>query len=248
MLLGCVPATASEVERYTGRRPGYADSVWRLEVGGRFLSSGGVVYPSGVPYPEELHSQTAIVCNEVWLYASGDGDVVGVYWWPGAIRRPIASVPRSDFEPEDIVDPRDAPERLSFPLSVPVGTQWEPALVACISRDEALVLCTTGAVPDPVNEMVLFEQGGVSLRMRNGSQQENISAFLVSHSPPFRRLNVAGRGGVGRDLGRSLGPQTWPWPAELRWWEDGITYELKGFEPLATLQTVGDGLRILSAT
>src|SRR5918992_2016376 len=100
MLMSVVPATPGDIERHTGRRPFDTTDLWRLEVGGRFVASGGTVYPSGVPFPEDLHSQTAVIANEVWLYAEGDGTILGAYWWPDALRRPIASVPRDDYPPE----------------------------------------------------------------------------------------------------------------------------------------------------
>src|SRR5687767_13001764 len=108
IVLATRPRLPSDVELHTGRRPLGLAPLWRVEVGGRFLRSGGLVYPGGVPFPEELHSRTAVIANEVWLYVDDDGDVLGVYWWPDAVRRPIASVPREDFPTEDVVAPADA--------------------------------------------------------------------------------------------------------------------------------------------
>src|SRR5687768_9362043 len=108
MLMSVVPATPGEVERHTGRRRSYGIDLWRLEVGGRFVASSGQVYPSGVPFPEELHSQTAVIAQEVWLYADAEGMVLGAYWWPDALRRPIASKPTPDHPDEITVHPADA--------------------------------------------------------------------------------------------------------------------------------------------
>lgn len=236
LVLAARPSTPAEVERRTGRRP--VGAVWRLEVGGRFLRSGGIVYPGGVPFPEELHSRTAVIANEVWLYVDEDGHVLGVYWWPDAVRRPVASVPREDFAPELVVHPSDAGSRLSF-LRLPDAPPWEPVAAVCISDREAVVFLTRGEVPDPLNEMVVYEHGGLSLRASCEDEPgRRVDDFAGSHSPPYRRLRAPGAYAVGRDPGRALGPQTWPWPGELRWWEDGVAYELKGFVPIQTLQEV----------
>ena len=241
MLLSIVPAERTEVERHTGRRT-YDDSpVWRLEVSGRFLASGGVVYPGGVPFPEELHSQTAVIANEVWLYVDEDGDVVGTYWWPDAVRRPIASIPRDDFPADMCVGPQDAQRYVDIAVPMPSREPWKPTLVVCLDADEVLVFCTT-VDPEPLNEMLVYEHGGISVRAKAASRSPDIVAFLRTHQPPYRRLQVGDAPAVGRDPGRSLGPQTWPWPAELRWWSDGISYEVKGFEMLAILVEVAESI------
>lgn len=239
VLLACVPATAADVERHTGCRPERGTGLWRLEVGGRFLRSGGLVYPGGVPFPEELQRQTALIANEVWLYVDQDSHrVLGSYWWPVAVRRPIASMPRDEYSPDDVVHPADAARRLDFELRLPDFPPWEPALVVCLDRGEAIVFCVQETVPDPLHEMLLFEQGGLAMRARSSEGPQDVADFLRSHQPPYRRLSVGGHVAVGRDPGRALGPQTWPWPGELSWWDQGVAYELKGSVPLATLLEV----------
>jgi hypothetical protein len=248
-LLSVVPATPSDIERHVGRRPGgYAD-YWRLEVSGRFLAAAGLVYPSGVPFPEDLHNETPIVTNEVWLYTDEDGTVVGTYWWPDAVRKPIASVPREDYHSDDCFHPDDAAAHLDVTLPLPSREPWSPAVVVAASRSEAIVFCVTESPPEPLNEMLLFEHGGVSVRARAEASKPDTNAFLRSHQPPYRRVQVRLASGIGRDVGRALGPQTWPWPAELRWWEPrgsgadgktGTSYEVKGFQPLATLVEVAE--------
>ncbi len=237
LLLSIVPADRAEIERHTGRRSRVEGRLWRLEVSGRFLASDGVVYPGGVPFPEELHSQTAVIAQEVWLYADDDGDVLGVYWWPDAVRRPIASVPRADFPEGMCVHPFDAGRSVSVPVPLPDRPPWDPAVAVCIDDDEVLVFCTQGQV-EPLNEMVVYENGGISVRAKRTAQRPDLNAFLASHQPPYRRVQVRGASGIGREVGRSLGPQTWPWPGELRWWDDGILYEVKGFELVSTLVDV----------
>ena len=238
-LLAYFPATPSDVERHTGRRPPSIDGLWRLEVGGRFLRSGGLVYPGGVPYPEELHNQTAVITNEVWLYYDDNSErVLGSYWWPDALRRPIASMPRDEYPPSAVMDLTDASQLLEFELRVPVHQPWDAAIVIATNPREALVFCVKDTMPDPLHEMLLFEQGGLSLRAAVEERAWNVNDFLRSNSPPHRQLRIGSVVGTGRDPGRALGPQTWPWPGELRWWDDGVSYELKGFVPLATLQEV----------
>lgn len=203
------------------------------------MRSGGLVYPSGVPFPEELHSRTAIIANEVWLYVDDGGRVLGSYWWPDALRRPIASTPKDEYPQEHLAHPSAALEMIAFPLTLPDAAPREPMLAVCCDPDEVLVFFTHGTVPDPVHEMLVYEQGGLSLRARAEAAKPDIDAYAQRQSPPYRR--VRGRGGapaVGREAGRSLGPQTWPWPAELRWWDAGVSYELKGFVSLADLQDV----------
>jgi hypothetical protein len=95
--------------------------------------------------------------------------------------------------------------------------------------------------------MVVFEMGGVSVRTRI-AERPDITSFLRANQPPYRRLTVSGCAGVGRDPGRVLGPQTWPWPGELRWWRDGVLYEVKGFVPLATLVDLGQSLQPVTAS
>jgi hypothetical protein len=242
MLLSIVPAERTEVERLTGRRTvGVASKIWRLEVSGRFLASGGVVYPGGVPFPEELHSQTAVIANEVWLYADDDGDVLGSYWWPDAVRRPIASVPRADFPESMCVHPLDAHKFLDIPVPLPSREPWEPTIAVCLDSSEVLVFCMPRAV-EPLNEMLVYESGGVSVRAKLTVQRPDINAFLQSHQPPYRRVQVGSRPGLGRDLGRALGPQTWPWPGEVRWWDEGVLFEVKGFELVTTLLDVAESI------
>lgn len=227
------------MERHTGRRPPRGTGLWRLEVGGRFLHSGGLVYPGGVPYPEELQHESPVVANEVWIYVDQESQhVLGEYWWPDAVRRPVAAAPAAEYPSESVVHPSDARARLDFELLVPNTPPWEAALAVCISRSEAIVFCVCGVTPDPLHEMLVFEQGGLSMRARHGDRAPDFGEFLRSHQPPYRRLDVAGSFGVGRDPGRALGPQTWPWPGELRWFGAGVAYELKGFVPLARLQEV----------
>jgi hypothetical protein len=238
VVLAVRPVTPSDVERHLGRRPPTAHGLWRLEVGGRFLRSSGTVYPSGVPFPEELQRRTAVIANEVWLYTDDEGDVIGAYWWPDAMRRPIASMPRDEYPAEMVVDPADVGSRVDFDVRLPKTRTWEPALAVVVGSDEVIVFLTHGAIPDPVHEMLVYENGGLSLRETRERSRPDLDGFLRTHQPPYRQLSVEGSNAVGREPGRSLGPQTWPWPGELRWWAQGVTYELKGFVPLATLQEV----------
>ncbi|HYZ91505.1 MAG TPA: hypothetical protein VFA34_03815 [Actinomycetota bacterium] len=234
-VLATRPVTPGEVERHTGRRPLLTESLWRIEVGGRFLRSGATVYPGGVPFPEELHSRTAVIANEVWLYVNDDGDVLGTYWWPEGVRRPIASTPKDEYAADQIVDPSVAAER--FGIRLPGLPPWQPTIAVCW-EDEALVFLTCGPTPDPLHEMLIFEQGGLSFGAWSEDKAPDVEEFANANSPPYRRLREPGRHAIGRDPGRALGPQTWPWPGELRWWQDGLAYELKGFVPLATLSEV----------
>ncbi len=96
-------------------------------------------------------------------------------------------------------------------------------------------------VPDPLNEMVLLEQGGLTLR-ESAEDRPDLETILRDHEPPFRRVRIGRSEGIGREPGRALGPQTWPWPGELLWWEGGVRFELKGFCPLVTLEEVGRSL------
>ncbi len=242
VLLGMAPAERVEVERRIGRRTSDDSPVWRLEVGGRFIASGGVVYPGGVPFPEELHSQTAIITNEVWLYVDVDGDVLGSYWWPDAVRRPIASVPRDDYPPDMCVHPDDAASYVEISVPRPQRDPWVASVVACVDPDEVVVFCA-GSTIEPLNEMVVYENGGITIRAKRTRNAPDIPAFLRSNQPPYRRVQVDGQPAVGRDPGRALGPQTWPWPGEVRWWLDGVLYEVKGFEPLGVLVEVGESLQ-----
>jgi hypothetical protein len=236
-VLAVVPVTPSEIEQHTGRHSLPATGLWRIEVSGRFLQSHGTVYPGGVPFPEELHSRTAVIANEVWLYADDEGDVIGAYWWPDAIRKPIAAQPTSDFHPDDIVEPNELLHDMDVAVRLPTKP-WEPTVAVRLSSHEAIVFSTPGRTPDPLNEMVVYETGGVSLRTRAEKDRPDFDHFLRANQPPFRRVSVARNAGVGRDPGRVLGPQTWPWPGELRWWENGVSYELRGFLPLTKLQAV----------
>ncbi len=244
-LLSVVPAVAGDIERHTGRRPYAVDhpgQLWRLEVGGRFLASAGLVYPGGVPFPEELRNQTAVIANEVWLYAEEDGTVVGAYWWPNAVRRPVASMPRDEYPPDMVVHPSDAAQRVDVPVPMPHNLRWEAAVAVCLSRREVIVFCVRDATPDPLNEMLVYEQGGISVRATAEAKRPDINGFLRSNQPPYRRVRARLCPGIGRDPGRALGPQTWPWPGELRWWHDGVSYEVKGFIPVATLVEVAEAL------
>lgn len=235
-LLGFNPADPDEAERHTGKRPLSASDVWRIEVGGRFLRSGGLVYPGGVPYPEDLARRTAIVSSEVWLYAEDDSSrILGMHSWPEAVRKPVASVPRGDYDDDDVVHPDDAGSRLDIPLALPGHAGWHAAAVVCRARGAATVLLACDVLPDPLNEMMLFERGGLSLRI-DAADRLDLDGILPAHQPPFRRLRAGRHDAIGREPGRSLGPQTWPWPGELLWWASGVRYELKGFEPLARLE------------
>ena len=243
-LLAYFPATPADVERHTGRRPDAIDGLWRLEVGGRFLRSGALVYPGGVPYPEELHHQTAVIANEVWLYVDSEsGRVLGSYWWPDAVRRPIASPPRDEYVGCDVVDVADAVPLLDFELRVPSRPPWAAAIAVCLNPRQAVVFCVSDTTPDPLHEMLLFEHGGLAVHADAQERPDDVGVFLRSHSPPYRQMTVGSRAAAGRDPGRALGPQTWPWPGELRWWDDGVAYELKGFVPLATLLDVAGTMR-----
>lgn len=234
-LLGSGPASPEEVELHTGVRDG---TVWRLQVGGRFLRSGGLVYPGGVPYPEELQRHTAVVSSEVWLYVDeATGRVVGVHSWPEALRRPIASVPRADFDPDAVVPVDEVPDP-GFAIRVPAGREWGPILAVEASPDGVVVFACRGTVPDPLNEMLLFDAGGLSLRIRPSAEHRGVDGVLARHQPPFRRARAGRAPAAGREPGKPLGPQTWPWPGELLWWEDGLAWELKGFRPLAALQEI----------
>jgi hypothetical protein len=248
-LLSVVPVLASDIERHIGRRPaGYGD-FWRLEVSGRFLASTGYVTPHGVPYPEELHNETPIVANEVWLYADNEGGIVGTYWWPDAVRKPVASVPRADYEPDVCVHPDDAASRVDVPVPKPSLEPWAPLLAAIRGPSEVIVFCVTENVPDPLNEMLVYADGGISVRATAEAQRPDVDGFLRSHQPPYRKVQVRLANGAGRDPGRALGPQTWPWPGELRWWEPrgsgadgktGVSYEVRGNVPVSVLVEVAE--------
>ena len=244
-LLGVVPASPGDVERHCGRRPEGVGDVWRLEVSGRFIASQGVLYPSGVPFPEELHDQTAVVSGEVWLYADSDGEVLGAYWWPEAVRRPIASVPRDEYAPETVVHPLDLPRSVDVPVPTIDLEGWTPVVAVRRSRRDITVFCTKGHTPEPMNEMCIYEQGGISLSVRVEERPLDPIAFLRRHQPPYRRLTVRGRTAIAREPGRSLGPQTWPWPGELTWSEDGVRYEVKGFEAVSTLVDIASSMTFL---
>ena len=92
--------------------------------------------------------------------------MLGAYWWPDALRRPIASVPKDEYPPDDAVHPSVAVQRMSFPLCLPDVPPWEPAIAICLGSDEVIVFLTHGAIPEPLHEMLLFEQGGLSLRAK----------------------------------------------------------------------------------
>jgi hypothetical protein len=251
-LLSVVPATPADIERHTGHRTSAFD-LWRLEVSGRFLASSGLVYPGGVPYPEDLHNEMPIVANEVWLYADDDGTIVGTYWWPDAVRKPIASVARGEYPSDSVValdlygGPPDLSDRLDVRLPLPKLEPWKPAVAVCASRREVRVFCATDAAPDEIapdllNEMLVYEHGGISVHAETEEERPDWNRYLRSHQPPYRKMAVRLTSGVGRDPGRSLGPQTWPWPGELRWWEKGVDYEVKGFVQLATLVEIAESI------
>lgn len=243
MVLGVRPADPADVQQHTGRRPGVGSKVWRVEVGGRFLRSGGLVYPGGVPFPEDLQQETAVVSSEVWLYVDEEtSGVIGVYSWPEAVRKPVAARPVEDFPPDSLVHPADVAGRFPFELPLPSHPEWEPALVAD-EGEGAFVLCVREMLPDPVNEMLLYDDGGLGLRIRPEPDPPGVSAILAPHQPPFRPVRIGPQTACGREPGRALGPQTWPWPGELLWWADGLAFELKGFVPLATLVEVAKTVR-----
>lgn len=241
-LLACVPATATDVERHTGRRPERASGLWRIEVGGRFVRSRGVVYPSGVPFPEELHSQTAVIASEAWLYVDQSLRVLGAYWWPQALRRPVAAPVTDDYRPDEVFHPTAISEHVGFDPPLPDPAGLEPVAAVCPGPGEVVVFYTHDQVPDPLSAMLTYEHGGLTYRVRAEASAPDLSAFLRSHQPPFRRISVGGAAGAGRDVGRSLGPQTWPWPAEVWWWADDLAFELKGGVSLAELQAVAAGI------
>ncbi len=241
-LLGSGPASPEEVELHTGIGV-RGRTVWRLQVGGRFLRSGGLVYPGGVPYPDELQRHTAVVSSEVWLYVEeATGRILGIHSWPEALRRPIASMPRADFDPEAVLPVSEVPD-LGFAVRVPAGRDWAPTLAVEASASGVVLFVCRGTVPDPLNEMLLFDAGGLSLRIRPTDTAGDVAGVLARHQPPFRRARAGRVPAAGREPGRSLGPQTWPWPGELLWWEDGLAYELKGFQSMAGLQEVAGSLR-----
>ena len=181
-VLAVIPVTPSEIEQHTGRHSLPPSTYWRIEVSGRFLQSQGTVYPGGVPFPEELHSRTAVIANEVWLYADDDGDVIGAYWWPDAIRKPIAAQPTSDFHPDDIVDPSELSHDMDVAVRFPTKP-WEPTVGVRLSSQEAIVFSIPGRIPDPLNEMVIYETGGVSLRTRVEKLRPDFEGFLRAEHP-----------------------------------------------------------------
>lgn len=244
-LLGFAPVDRAEAHRRCGAQ--VRGEVWRVDVGGRFLRAGGLVYPGGVPFPEDLARTTAVISSEVWLYVEADGGrVVGVYAWPEAVRKPIASVPRADVPAFAVCHPDDAGRLLDFPLALPDHPGYRPALLLTTSPDAATVFCVADTVPDPVNEMLLYEQRGLSLRAEAGVPTD-LEAVLREHQPPFRRAGVGRLPAAGREPGRTLGPQTWPWPAELIWEAEGVRYALKGFAALNTLVEVAQTLTVSPA-
>jgi len=206
-------------------------------VAGRFIQSGGLIYPGGVPFPEDLAGEVAVVTNEVWLYVdAGRRAVIGQHWWPEAMRKPVASAPRAEFHQRDLMSLEEAGTRLR--LSLPQDVPWEPGPFVGLPQGGILVMFTCGLLPEPLNEMVLLEGGGLSLRARPASTGPAPEAVLEAGSPPFRRLDAGGFLGVGREPGRTLGPHTWPWPAELLWRNGDMTYQLRGHTELGVLQGV----------
>lgn len=238
-LLGWGPADAQDVRRHTGFDPDDDGGVWRLQLGGRFLQSGGLVYPGGIPFPDDLAGEVAVVSNEVWLYVDAAQSMVGHYWWPEAVRKPVASPPRADFRDRDLITLDEARVRLGMKL--PLGPGWEPGPAVRMPGGGVLVMLACGRVPDPVNEMLLYEYGGLSLRATPSSRAPELDELVAAASPPFRRVSVDGLPAAGRECGRTLGPHTWPWPAELIWWDDGVTYEMKGAVGLDVLQSTAAG-------
>jgi len=241
MLLGFGPADREDVLRHTGVRPGPRDEVWRVQVGGRFLRASAPVYPGGVPVPEALQARTAVVSSEVWLYVEAESlDLVGMYSWPEAVRRPVASSPRADLRPDSVRHVADI--RVDFDLRVPAHRGWEAEMASVISPGELIVLLVREMLPDPLNEMVLFEQEGLTMRASAAAEPPDLRELIRQHQPPYRPARVRRAEAAGRDPGRALGPQTWPWPGELRWWDAGVNYELRGFQPLSVLVEVAGTL------
>lgn len=242
------PARSADVERHTGRRPPAGTKVWRLEVGGRFLRSGGLVYPGGVPYPDELRSETAVVSSEVWLYVTEDsGEVLGLHSWPEAVRKPIAAVVADDLDADEVVHPSEAASRLGWDVPLPTDRRWEPFGVFADGPREAVVWCVRSLPPEPFNEMVLYAEEGLTLRVRREAEPQDLERVLESQQPPFRPVAIGRRRGIGREPGKSLGPQTWPWPGELWWSADGADFELRGLHPLSTLVEVAGTIRAAEA-
>jgi hypothetical protein len=191
----------------------------------------------------------ATVSNEVWVYVDASGpELVGAYWWPEAVRRPIASRPEPDFQESDVVSPEEAADRVDVRLALPSHPGWEVALVACPSRHEAVVICVCATVPDPLNEMLVFDGGGLTLRIQPEASGPDPADVVEAHGPPYRTVRLPGGQGAGREPGRTLGPQTWPWPGELLWLRDGQRYTLKGFVPLDTLTAVAETVRLSDST
>ncbi|HVL81513.1 MAG TPA: hypothetical protein VM840_07980 [Actinomycetota bacterium] len=239
-LLGFAPADPADVERHTGRRA-RSGEVWRVQVGGRFLGVDGTVYPGGVPFPEELAGKVAAVSTEVWLYVEPDEQrIVGSYSWPEAVRRPIAARPEPDFLREELSDASVAEEGGDVRIEFPRHPRWEQRLVSRSGPGEVVVLCIGPTLPDPLNEMVLFSCGGLSLRMVEAPGRPDLDAIAQASGPPYRGLAVGDSTAVGREPGRALGPHTWPWPGELIWWREGQRYTLRGDQPLAVLGEVAE--------
>lgn len=242
-LLGWDEVSRDEAELRTRRRVGSRAEVWRVQVGGRFLQAQGTVYPGGVPFPDELTGTVAAVCSEVWLYVDTESaEFIGSYSWPEALRRPIASRPVDDFPERHVMGVERASEIDGVRIELPAHPGWDVPLLVSRSRRDVVALCVAGALPDPLNEMLLFGCGGLTLRLQPGDPWD-IHGIAGRHGPPYRRTEVSGCDAAGREPGRTLGPHTWPWPGELMWWRDGQRYTLKGFVPLAKLVEVAATVR-----
>lgn len=217
-LLGYGPVDPEEVVAHCGSRRRLSDELWRVQMGGRFLASDGLIYPGGVPFPEDVAGSTVVVASEVWLYFDLEaGRVLGSHWWPEAVRRPVASIPGNDFP--------GAIEFGDMDLPVPRHKSFDPILAAR-EIDGWVVLLAEGHLGDPLNEMVWLQQGALSFRVSRGTVDAD--EILYRFHPPYESYELNGGQAVGRHPGKALGPQTWPWPGELIWASDGLRYELKG--------------------
>lgn len=229
-LLGFGPVTAEEAKPHCGYRRRLSDDLWRVQMGGRFLASEGLIYPGGVPFPDEVAGSTIVVASEVWLYVDMEaGRMIGSHWWPEAVRRPVASQPEDDFVHAVAFD------SLAEPPPVPRLQGYVPRLAA--RKDEGLtVLLSREELRHPVNEMVLLESGALSLRV--ASALIDPDEIVFHHSPPFELVNLNSLPAAGRQPGRALGPQTWAWPGELLWNAGAWSFDLKAQLPLDRLTEI----------
>jgi hypothetical protein len=126
----------------------------------------------------------------VWLYADDrSGRVLGIHPWPEAIRRPIASVPRADYHPDALVHPEDAGPHLDIALPLPEHRNYFCPLIVCHSRTHAMLLLVRELIPEPVNEMLLYEQEGLKgiFRLARDTQLPDSvgqAAAKIELSPP----------------------------------------------------------------